>query len=50
MGSEHAKLYTGVAAVIIESALPYSIFGLVFVIPYVRGNTVAVALTCLRAT
>ena len=44
MGDENAKLYTGVAAILIESAAPYSIAGLIFLIPYARGNLVSVAL------
>jgi hypothetical protein len=44
MGNENAKIYTGVASIMIESALPYSLFGIVFLVPYARGSLVAVAL------
>ena len=44
MGKESAELYTGVGAMIVESAAPYSVLGLIFVIPYARGNLVGVAL------
>ncbi|KAI0697361.1 hypothetical protein BC835DRAFT_770083 [Cytidiella melzeri] len=44
MGNDNAKIYTGVASIMIESALPYSLFGIVFLVPYARGDLVAVAL------
>jgi len=44
MGPENAKLYTGIASVLVESALPYSLCGIMFLVPYARGNLVSVAL------
>ncbi|KAI0340440.1 hypothetical protein BDW22DRAFT_1309572, partial [Trametopsis cervina] len=44
MGPENARIYTGVASIMIESALPYSLMGIVFLVPYARGQLVAVAL------
>ncbi|KAI0697349.1 hypothetical protein BC835DRAFT_1413718 [Cytidiella melzeri] len=38
MGNDNAKIYTGVASIMIESALPYSLFGIVFLVPYARGD------------
>ncbi len=44
MGPENAKLYTSVASILIESAAPYSITGIIFLVPYARGDLVSVAL------
>ena len=44
MGDENARLYTGVAAILVESALPYSLTGIMFLVPYARGSLVSVAL------
>ena len=44
LGEESAKLYTGIAAMLIESAAPYSLTGIMFLIPYARGDAVAVAI------
>lgn len=44
MGAENARLYTGVAAILVESAAPYSLVGIVFLVPYARGSLVSVAL------
>ena len=44
MGEENAKLYTGVAAILIESAAPYSLTGIMFLVPYARGSLISVAL------
>ncbi|EMD31944.1 hypothetical protein CERSUDRAFT_162401 [Gelatoporia subvermispora B] len=38
LGNDAAKLYTGVLAITIESAIPYSLCGMMFLIPYVRGS------------
>ena len=42
MGAEAAKLYTGVAAVLVESAAPYSLTGIAFLVPYARGSLYSV--------
>jgi len=42
LGKDAANLYTGVMAITIESAIPYSICGLMFLIPYVRGSQTSV--------
>ncbi|OCH85264.1 hypothetical protein OBBRIDRAFT_740208 [Obba rivulosa] len=43
MGSESAEIYTGIMAILIESAVPYSICGIIFLIPYVRGSETSIA-------
>jgi len=43
MGAENAKVYTGVMSILVESALPYSLFGIIFLVPYARGSLTAVA-------
>lgn len=43
MGEENARLYTSVAAIMVESAAPYSLTGLVFLIPYARSSMISVA-------
>ncbi|KZT04286.1 uncharacterized protein LAESUDRAFT_658015 [Laetiporus sulphureus 93-53] len=54
MGRESAQLYTGLASLMIESAAPYSMLGIMFLVPYARGSDVSIAfgqvwakLTCL---
>ncbi|KAM6498921.1 hypothetical protein JOM56_006869 [Amanita muscaria] len=54
LGAETAKTYTGVAAILIESAAPYSLVGLMFLIPYTQKSGTAIAfgqvwakMTCL---
>ncbi|EMD38814.1 hypothetical protein CERSUDRAFT_112546 [Gelatoporia subvermispora B] len=54
MGADAAELYTGIVAILIESAVPYSVCGIIFLIPYVRGSQTSIAfaqiwgkLTCL---
>lgn len=43
IGPDSAKVYTGVASVLIESAAPYSLVGMMFLIPYAIGNGTAVS-------
>ncbi|KAH6896148.1 hypothetical protein BKA70DRAFT_1531879 [Coprinopsis sp. MPI-PUGE-AT-0042] len=54
LGSENAKTYTSVASMMVESAAPYAIFGIMFLIPYARQSDTALAfgqvwakLTCI---
>ena len=44
MGEEAAKLYTGIAAVLVESAAPYSVMGIILLVPYARDSLISVAL------
>ncbi|THH32296.1 hypothetical protein EUX98_g1893 [Antrodiella citrinella] len=44
IGSQNAKLYTGVAAILIESAAPYTAMGILFLPFYARGDDVVVAM------
>ncbi|KAF7792947.1 hypothetical protein EIP86_004050 [Pleurotus ostreatoroseus] len=44
LGKDNAEPYTNVAAVLIESAAPYTLAGIMVLIPYARGNLVSVAL------
>jgi hypothetical protein len=39
LGSSHARMYTSVAAIMIESALPNAIVSLIFLVLYVMNNT-----------
>jgi len=41
-GSEHAHLYTTMATMILESALPYGLISFVFIVLYGTNNTAAV--------
>lgn len=43
LGEDGAKTYTSVAAILIESAAPYSLVGLMFLIPYARQSGTAIA-------
>ncbi|EIN03772.1 hypothetical protein PUNSTDRAFT_77726, partial [Punctularia strigosozonata HHB-11173 SS5] len=40
LGAEHARLYTSVMTVVIESAALYSVVGLIFIICYARNSNV----------
>jgi hypothetical protein len=40
LGPQHAKLYTGIAAMFVESGAVYSIWGLIFIICYARNSNV----------
>ncbi len=42
LGPDGAKTYTGIAAILIESAAPYSLVGLMFLIPYARQSETAI--------
>jgi ABC-type microcin C transport system permease subunit YejB len=39
LGQHHGQLYTSIAAIIIESALPNAVFSLLWVILYAKQNT-----------
>jgi hypothetical protein len=43
VGTDSAKVYTSVASMLIESAAPYSLVGIMFLIPYAIGNGTAVS-------
>jgi hypothetical protein len=43
LGAESARMYTSVASMLIESAAPYSMVGLMFLIPYAMGSGTAIA-------
>ncbi|KAF8971921.1 hypothetical protein BDZ97DRAFT_1650903 [Flammula alnicola] len=54
LGRDSARIYTSVASMLIESAAPYSLVGITFLIPYAMGNSTAISfgqvwakLTCL---
>jgi len=40
LSKEHAKMYTSIAAMLVESAMLYSTFGLIFIISYARNSMV----------
>ncbi len=40
IGREHAATYTSIATMLVESAVPYAIAGLVFIITYARNSNV----------
>ncbi|KZT64310.1 hypothetical protein DAEQUDRAFT_698911 [Daedalea quercina L-15889] len=57
MGAPAARLYTGVAALMIESAAPYAAVGIMFLVPYARGSELSIAfgqvwakVTCIAPT
>ncbi|KAH7906881.1 hypothetical protein BJ138DRAFT_1161545 [Hygrophoropsis aurantiaca] len=39
LGTEHGSTYTGVAAMVVESALPFAVGCLIFLALYAKGNT-----------
>ncbi|OCH85062.1 hypothetical protein OBBRIDRAFT_839241 [Obba rivulosa] len=43
LGHDASTLYSSVMSIMIESALPYSICGIMFIIPYVRGSDTSIA-------
>ncbi|PPR02742.1 LOW QUALITY PROTEIN: hypothetical protein CVT26_009453 [Gymnopilus dilepis] len=43
LGRESALMYTSVASMLIESAAPYSMVGIMFLIPYALGNGTAIS-------
>jgi len=54
LGKESAEMYTSVSSMLIESAAPYSFFGIMFLIPYAMGSGTAISfgqvwakMTCL---
>ncbi|EPS93649.1 hypothetical protein FOMPIDRAFT_1153804 [Fomitopsis schrenkii] len=57
MGASAARLYTGVAALIVESAAPYAAMGIMFLVPYALGRDLSIGfgqvwakLTCIAPT
>ena len=42
-GSADMKVYTGAVAVVVESALPFTIFSVAYLITYAMGSDVAYA-------
>jgi len=43
LGRDSARMYTSVASMLIESAAPYSMVGIMFLIPYALGNGTAIS-------
>lgn len=43
LGEQNARLYTGAIAILVESAAPYTLIGIVFLIPYARSSPVGAA-------
>ncbi|KAF8167189.1 hypothetical protein B0H34DRAFT_4215 [Crassisporium funariophilum] len=43
LGKESARMYTSVASMLIESAAPYSLVGIMFLIPYAMGSGTAIS-------
>ncbi|KAK7468587.1 hypothetical protein VKT23_003091 [Stygiomarasmius scandens] len=43
LGHEHAKMYSSVMSVMIESALPFTVFGIAYVISYARHSPTSIA-------
>lgn len=39
MGKDHAATYISIAAMLLESATPYAVVGLIFIITYARSAT-----------
>lgn len=39
LGDEHGKFYTNIATILLEAAVPYGIFSLIFIVLYATGNT-----------
>lgn len=44
LGPEHTKLYTGVVAILVESALPFTLLSIAYIIPYARNDVESLAL------
>ncbi|KAJ3511540.1 hypothetical protein NLJ89_g4045 [Agrocybe chaxingu] len=42
LGAENAKVYTGTVAILVESAAPYSVLGIIFLIPYALQSGIAI--------
>jgi len=54
LGRDSAKMYTSVASMLIESAAPYSLVGIMFLVPFARNSMTAISfgqvwakLTCI---
>jgi hypothetical protein len=42
LGLEHAKMYTSIAAMLVESAAPFTIIGIAYVITYARTSPTSI--------
>lgn len=42
LGRDSSRMYTNVVAILAESAAPYSIVGLMFLIPYAMGSDISI--------
>ncbi|CAA7265026.1 unnamed protein product [Cyclocybe aegerita] len=42
LGAENAKVYTSTVAILVESAAPYSVLGIMFLIPYALQSGIAI--------
>ena len=40
IGREHAATYSSIASMLLESAVPYAVTGLIFIITYARNSNV----------
>ncbi|PPQ89969.1 hypothetical protein CVT25_009609 [Psilocybe cyanescens] len=43
LGKDSARMYTSIASMLVESATPYSLVGIMFLIPYALGNGTAIS-------
>lgn len=43
IGEDSARMYTSIASTLIESAAPYSLVGIMFLVPYALGHGTAIA-------
>ena len=43
LGRDSAKMYSSVSSILIESAAPYSLVGIMFLIPYAMGSPTAIS-------
>jgi hypothetical protein len=43
LGRDSARMYTSVSSILIESAAPYSLVGIMFLIPYAMGSATAIS-------
>lgn len=43
LGKDSARMYTSISSMLVESAAPYSLVGIMFLIPYGLGNGIAIS-------
>ncbi|TFK42237.1 hypothetical protein BDQ12DRAFT_677854 [Crucibulum laeve] len=43
LGKDNAKMYTSISTMLIESAAPYTLVGIMFLIPYARGSQTSIS-------